>query len=410
MSELPKSSAGFGRDSKNARRKIRVGVLAGGASAERQISIATGAQIAQHLPKDRYEVVLLDPLALMAGNPKLSDAQRAQARALLEKGASVEALPERDRELPKDFQAQIERASAALVPATSAFAASGGDARIDVAFIALHGPWGEDGTIQGVLDLLGIPYVGSGVLASALAMDKVMAKTVLAANGIEVPRSEVVSARELERDPEAVRRAAEAVGYPVVVKPVRQGSSFGTHIVAAEAGLTDAVKDALGYDDRVLVEERLVGTELTCGVIRGDDLVALPVIEIVPKREFFDYRAKYDPALSEEICPARVPTEVAARAQQISVRAHRALGCRGLSRTDLIWVKQDDRMPVLELNTIPGMTANSLLPKAARVAGIEFGDLLERLVRWALEDQEAERSPARADTGEPAATKQAGPY
>lgn len=367
-------------------KKVRVGVLAGGASAERQISLATGLQIAEHLPQDRYEVVLLDPLALMANNPKLSEEQRAQARTLAARSGRIEALPARDRrDLPKGLQEQIERATESLVPATSAIVPAGGEAPIDVAFIALHGPWGEDGTIQGLLEILGIPYVGSGVLASALAIDKVMAKRVLAAAGLEVARDAAVSASAHAREPEAAARAAQAIGYPLVVKPVRQGSSFGITMVERPDQLPAAIVEALRYDDRALIEERLAGRELTVGVIGGgdDDLTPLPVIEIVTQREFFDYRAKYDPALTQEICPARIPDDVARRAQDTAVRAHRALGCRGLSRTDLIW--SGERMPVLEVNTIPGMTSNSLLPKAARVAGIPFGELLERLIAWTLE-------------------------
>lgn len=394
-------------------RKIRVGILAGGASAERQISLATGLQIAEHLPKERFEVVLLDPLALMAANPALSDEQRAQARALVDRPGHAEALPERDRELPPEFQAQIARASSSLVPATSAFAATGADARIDVAFIALHGPWGEDGTIQGLLDILGIPYVGSGVLASALAMDKAMSKTVLAADGLDVPRGAIVTAADRAGDPERAARDAQAIGYPVVVKPVRQGSSFGISIVARPDQLASAIAEALRYDDRALIEERIEGRELTCGVIGNEELVALPVIEIRTARPFFDYRAKYDPSASEEICPAPIPPEIAHRAQDAATRAHRALGCRGFSRTDLMWTPSPqgasplipssrllgmpqsgpstpvgpDRLAVLEVNTIPGMTSSSLLPKAAQVAGIPFAELLERLVRWAMEDR-----------------------
>lgn len=375
-----------GRSADPSGRRIRVGVLAGGASAERQISLATGIQIMANLPTDRYEVVLLDPLALMANNPNITEDQRAHARDLAEHAGRVEALPERDRrELPAALQRQIEEASGKLIPATSAIVPRGGDRPIDVAFIGMHGPWGEDGTLQGLLEIIGVPYVGSGVLASALAMDKVMAKGVLAASGIEVPRGFVVSATDNARDPEAVARRAQEIGYPLVVKPVRQGSSFGISMLDRPDQLPAAIVESLRYDDRVLVEERLVGTELTVGVIGGaDELVPLPVIEIVTKREFFDYKAKYDPELTDEICPARVSEEVAGRAQGLAVRAHRALGCRDLSRTDMI-LTADGRMPVLEVNTIPGMTANSLLPKAARVAGMPFGELLERLVGWALE-------------------------
>jgi D-alanine-D-alanine ligase len=366
-------------------RKIRVGVLAGGASAERGISLATGHQIAENLPKDRYEVVLLDPLALMVRNPRITEEQRAQARALAERSGRIEALTERDRrELPAALQRQIEQATAALVPATSAIATTAADSPIDVAFIGMHGPWGEDGTIQGLLDILGIPYVGSGVLASSLAMDKVMAKRVLAADGIDVARGAAVTRAEYARDPSAAARAAEEIGYPVFVKPVRQGSSFGAAPADRPDQLAAAVAEALRYDDRALIEEKLEGTELTVGVVGGaEDLAALPVIEIVTTRTFFDYKAKYDPAATQEICPARIPDDVARRAQQIALRVHRSLGLDDLSRTDLILA--GDRMPVLEVNTIPGMTANSLLPKAARVAGMPFGALLERLIALALE-------------------------
>lgn len=368
--------------------RIRVGVLAGGASAERSISLATGLQIADHLPAERYEVVLLDPLALMVANPALNDDQREQARALLMGTPAGETLADRDRGLPPAMQEVMRRASSRLLPATSTFAATGGETRIDVAFIALHGPWGEDGTLQGALALLGIPFTGSGVLASALAMDKVLAKTVLAAAGLDVPRGLVVRAVSESR----------RLSAPCIVKPVAQGSSIGLSSVHAAAEIEPAIIEALRYDDRVLVEELLVGTELTCGVIGNDDPVALPVIEIVPKSGLFDYQAKYDPAASEEICPARIDDLLAARVQDAALRAHRALGCRGLSRTDFIWT--GERLVTLEVNTMPGMTANSLLPKAALVAGIPFGELLERIIGWALEDRPGAR-PEAADRPEP---------
>jgi D-alanine-D-alanine ligase len=354
-------------------RKIRVGVLTGGASAERDISLAAGAQIQRSLPSDRYEVVLLDPLAFMVRNPTLTEAQRAQARDLLAGGARVDPA----HELPKGLEKEIESASRALVPATRGITDS--NEPLDVVLISLYGTWGEDGRIQGLLDTIGIPYTGSGVLASALAMDKVMAKTVLAAAGIDVPRGAVVATAEgaeLER--------ARAVGLPAFVKPVASGSSVGASIVRRAQELAPAIADALRYDERALVEEYLKGTELTVPVIGNDDLTALPVIEIVTEREFFDYHAKYDAGASEEIVPARIADDVAKRAQDLAVRAHRALGCRGMSRTDFVWV--GERMVALEVNTIPGMTANSLLPKAARAAGIGFGDLLTRFIDWALED------------------------
>ncbi|HEY3218605.1 MAG TPA: D-alanine--D-alanine ligase [Candidatus Limnocylindria bacterium] len=359
-------------------KKVRVGVLTGGASAERDISLAAGAQIQRSLPPDRYEVLLLDPLALMVRNPNITEVQRAQARALLQGGGRVDPA----HELPKGLESEIESAAKALVPATRAINDSADP--VDVVFISLYGTWGEDGRIQGLLDTLGIPYTGSGVLASALAMDKVMAKTVLAAAGIDVPRGAVVTAAsfpELER--------GRRVGLPVFVKPVGGGSSVGAAVVRRAEDLGAAVADALRYDDRVLIEEYVVGRELTVAVIGNDDVTPLPVVEIVTKREFFDYQAKYDAGASEEIVPARIPGEVSRRAQSLAVKAHQVLGCRGMSRTDFVW--NGDRMATLEVNTIPGMTANSLLPKAAKAAGIEFGDLCARLLDWAIEDAQRRR-------------------
>jgi D-alanine-D-alanine ligase len=352
--------------------KIRVGVLTGGASAERDISLATGAQIAASLDPIRFEVVLLDPLAFMARNPEITPAQREQAQRLIQGGVRLES----DHQLPRGLEKQIESASRALVPATRVMANAD---PIDVILIALHGTWGEDGRIQGLLDTIGVPYTGSGVLASALAMDKEVAKQVLAASGLDVPRGVVVRGTG-----KADLDSARAVGLPAFVKPVGSGSSVGASIVKSDGELASAIEAALRYDERVLVEEQIRGRELTVAVIGNDDLTALPVIEILTKRAFFDYSAKYDAGESEEVCPAEIPPDVAKRAQDLAIRAHRALHCRGMSRLDLMWSK--DRMVALEVNTIPGMPANSLLPKAARAAGIEFGDLLARFVEWALED------------------------
>jgi D-alanine-D-alanine ligase len=352
--------------------KIRVGVLTGGASAERDISLATGAQIAASLDPNRFDVVLLDPLAFMARNPEITAAQREQAQRLIKGGARLEP----DHQLPRGLEKQIESASRALVPATRVMATA---EPIDVVLIALHGTWGEDGRIQGLLDTIGVPYTGSGVLASALAMDKEVAKQVLAAAGLDVPRGVVVRGTGNE-DLEAAR----SVGLPAFVKPVSSGSSVGASIVTSESELGPAIEAALPYDERVLVEEQVRGRELTVPVIGNDELTPLPVIEILTKRAFFDYIAKYDAGESEEVCPAEIPPDVARRAQDLAVRAHRALRCRGMSRADFVW--SADRMVTLEVNTIPGMTANSLLPKAARAAGIEFGDLLARFIDWALED------------------------
>ena len=364
--------------------KISVGVFMGGASAEREISLASGQMIAEHLARDRYEVVRLDPLALMVAHPRLSPELRRKAESLLAGRTRQEALPEGDGALPSALRAQIRSASVSVAPATAALG-PGAARRIDVAFLALHGEFGEDGTIQGTLDILGIPYVGSGTLASALAMDKAMAKKVLAADGVPVPRGIVVerSAFHADRVAEA-RRAAEAA-LPSVVKPACQGSSIGMSLVGRADEMDAALDKVFRHDRRALVEERLSGTELTVGVLGNRELQALPVVEIVPKHAFFDYEAKYDPALSEEICPARISTDETARAQDLALRSHLSLGCRGLSRVDMVLTAKGP--VVLEVNTMPGMTINSLLPKAAKAAGIAFPDLLDRLIRLALEPE-----------------------
>jgi D-alanine-D-alanine ligase len=363
--------------------KIRVGVLVGGASSEREISLASGKMVAEHLPKDRYEVVILDTLALMAHNPRIPDGLRREAAHLLGGGGATRAT--HPSELPKAFQHEIEEAASRAVPATRALVPGAGAPPIDVAFLALHGPYGEDGTVQGFLDLLGIPYVGSGVLASAVAMDKEVAKILMGAAGIPTPRGTVLARGEFDADE---RGAAERAGafVPAVVKPVRQGSSIGMSLAPTPADLPSSLRKAFAFDSRVLVEERLEGTEITVGILGNRDLQALPVVEIVTKKSFFDYQAKYDPALSEEICPARIGREETERCQALGLRAHAALRCRGVSRVDMILTRGGP--VVLEVNTIPGMTVNSLLPKAARVAGIPFPELLDRLIRLALEGPE----------------------
>ncbi len=364
-------------------RRIRVGVLMGGASSERDISLLSGKMIADNLPKDRYDVVMLDTLALMAHNARIAPALQLRAQALVTGRRSLAGAAPGDQALTAEFRDQAQKAGEAVAPATDALSIDNRESPIDVAFLALHGPYGEDGTLQGMLDLIGMPYVGSGCLASALAMDKAMAKKVFAADGIATPRGVVVARAAFLDDPVgAVSEAAKLV--PAVVKPSRQGSSIGMTMVNHMAGLEPALTTAFGFDDVVLVEERLRGTEITVGVLGNRELQALPVVEILPKRDFFDYKAKYDPALTDEICPAHLPPEVAAEAQSLALRAHRSLGCRGLSRTDMI-VTRDRGIVVLEVNTMPGMTRNSLLPKAAAAAGIAFPELLDRLVHLALD-------------------------
>jgi D-alanine-D-alanine ligase len=309
-----------------AHTKMRVALLAGGKSAEREVSLKSGEQVFRVLDKERYEVLRYDPR---------------------------DDLPRLAQEAPS----------------------------IDVALIILHGRMGEDGTIQGFLDLLNIPYQGSGVLGSALAMNKVLSKQLYSQAGLPIA-SFVVMDRTGSQSPSAV---LDQLGLPVVVKPEHEGSSIGLSIVRSADQLPKALEEAWRFDRRCLVEKFIPGVEITGGVLGNDSLQALPLVEIIPgaDHEFFDYTAKYTPGASDEICPARVSAQITSKAQEYAMRAHRALCCKGYSRTDMI--VSDNEVFVLETNTIPGMTQTSLLPQAAAAAGISFSSLLDRLIELALE-------------------------
>lgn len=309
----------------------RVTVLLGGRSAEREVSLNTGAQVAAALESRGFAVSTVD-----TGEAGFIDAITAS------------------------------------VP--------------DVVFIALHGRFGEDGTIQGLLELLDLPYVGSGVLASALAMNKVMTKHVYATSGLTTPAYRVVR----RSDPYDVADITTAIGPHTVVKPANEGSSVGMTIVADPSSLRDAIEFAFGYDPLVLVERFEEGVEVTIGVIGNDEPVALPTLEIVPVNDFYDYESKYVPGMSRHIIPAGVSEKARAECQRLAVEAHRALGCAGMSRSDTI-VTPDGTVFLLETNTIPGMTKTSLLPDAAHAAGIEFPELCEMLVGYGLESWDSRR-------------------
>ena len=307
--------------------KLTVALLAGGISSEREISLQSGKQVYAALDKNKYNILQYDPKT--------------------------------------DLARLVQNA-----------------AKIDAALIILHGPYGEDGTVQGLLDLLNIPYQGSGVLGSALAMNKIATKKLYEKAGLSVP-AYVVYDRSNTVDAE---KCAAQIGLPLVVKPVEAGSSVGMSIVKTATDLQRALEKAGEYDNAVLVESYIEGTELTGGVIGNKELEALPLIEIIPDKsyEFFDYEAKYTAGATEEICPARINEEMTQKAQSYAKIAHRALFCRGYSRTDMIL--RDGEIYVLETNTIPGMTATSLLPQAAQKAGMNFSRLLDKLIELGLEE------------------------
>lgn len=307
-------------------RSCRVALLAGGRSNEREISLASGDGAREALQAAGFSVVDIDPAN------------------------------------PDDLKRLIEE-------------------HFDVAFLCLHGKYGEDGTVQGLLDIVGIPYTCSGVWSSALAMDKPKAKVFYEKAGVPTPPS--VTVRKGETVDVSV--IVEKLGEHVVVKPGNEGSAIGVFIVEGQASIEKALSKALEIDDEVLIERYISGTELTVAVLGNEDAVALPIIEIIPKSAFYDFESKYAADGSQHICPARLPEDVARKVQNEAVKAHKALSCSGTSRSDFI-LEEDGSCWCLETNTIPGMTATSLLPDAARAAGMSFPDLCKKLIELALEE------------------------
>jgi D-alanine-D-alanine ligase len=308
-------------------KKLTVALLSGGISSEREVSLNSGNQVFEALDKDKYDVRRYDPK---------SDLPRLVTEAK----------------------------------------------EIDAALIILHGPYGEDGTVQGMLDLLNIPYQGSGVLGSAVAMNKVVSKQLYEKAGLPILPYIVIKAKDSFNADDIAAR----LGLPVVIKPVQCGSSVGMSIVREADDLKGAIKKAFAYDNEVMIEAYIDGVEVTGGVLGNDNPDALPLIEIIPDKshEFFDYEAKYTPGVTKEICPARIDDQLTIKAQSYAVMAHEVLGCRGYSRTDMML--KDGELFVLETNTIPGMTVTSLFPQAAAAAGLSFGKLMDRLIELSLEE------------------------
>lgn len=255
-------------------------------------------------------------------------------------------------------------------------------------FIALHGRHGEDGTVQGALELLGIPYTGSGVMASAIAMDKVMTKRLWRAEGLPVPREVVLAPSEQQR--ERIVAVPDTLGLPLIVKPPREGSSIGVTKVMGYSQMQDAVALSASHDPVVLCEEFIDGDEVTCPVLgHGDDAVALPVIRIVAPDGNYDYQHKYFTDDTGYLCPSGLPEAEEREIQRLVLQAYRLLGCRGWGRADLM-VRASDRRPfLLEMNTSPGMTSHSLVPMSARAAGLSYEQLCLRLVAAATLDNAA---------------------
>lgn len=332
---------------------MRVLVLTGGSSAERDVALASASQVVSALRERGHRVTVADTTE---GILDATDEVR-----LLSPRVSVAPPPRADlatRE--RDVLLGGLLADPAVTTA-------------EVVFLALHGGRGEDGTMQHLLDLAGVPYTGSGALASGFAMDKDIAKQLFRTAGIATADWAMVGSGE------AVEVGRGALGWPVVVKPSKQGSTVGLTVVHDVAGLPAAIAEAAHHDDEVMVEAFIPGRELTVGVL-GDE--ALAVGEIIPVHELFDYECKYTPGMSQEIFPADLPSSVAQDVRRLGVMAHRALKCRGYSRVDFRLTPAGELF-CLEVNTLPGMTATSLLPQSATAVGIDFGELCERICTMA---------------------------
>lgn len=333
--------------------RVRVAILAGGRSSEHEISLASARSVLAALDPARYETIAIS----IGRDGRWALPAPGQPLALEAGGRVAETLP---------------------VVADSSPAAVLGE--VDVVLPILHGPFGEDGTVQGLLELAGVAYVGPGVAASALCMDKDLFKAVLRDRDIPVARNVTLRLGDEISNP---------FGYPVFVKPARLGSSVGISKAHSEEELVRAVALARRHDEKVLVEELLTGTEVECGVLGNlrPAPLASAVGEIVPHAEWYDYAAKYDEGGSEIIVPARIPDDVAERVQQLAVEAFVATECEGMARVDF-FVSPDGEVVVNELNTIPGFTSTSVYARLFEASGIAYGELLDRLVELALERHE----------------------
>ena len=335
-----------------AKSKINVLVLCGGPSNEREVSLKTGLQIAKALPKNKYQLTLAEITK--------------DGRWLLRNG------------IPPSLGN-----SKALIPTSRNSTLQ----EFDVAFVGMHGRFGEDGKVQALLEMIGIPYTGSGVLASALGMNKMRTLEIIAKYGIKTPHFMALHSMPVEKDILTVQRKVErSIGYPCVVKPNESGSSIGISIVGEKDDLLGAIKKAFKEDTIVLIEGYIKGKELTCAVMGNTGrsaLVALPPIEIIPTGEFFDYNAKYDSKETKEICPARIKKSHKAKLQALAQRIHAIIGCDGLSRSDFILTSRGE-FYFLEINTIPGLTEASLAPKAAKAHGMPFPKFLDVQIQLAM--------------------------
>ena len=327
--------------------KIKVGVLTGGPSSEHFVSLSSGKQVAHGLDKNKYEVY---PVLITKKN-----------KWLIKSYQWIENIKDIHQNVNKDVKS--ETCAINIEPVIQKIK------EMDVIFICLHGEFGEDGRVQALLDLLKVPYTGSGVLASAIGLDKASFKRYFSGI-VTMPKSYVIERGKVIGSPK--------IAGKLVVKPSDQGSSVGVSVVSSNSDYIKAVKKVFEFCDRVIVEEYIAGTEVSCGVLGNSNPFALEVVEIKPKSKFFDYKSKYLPGEAKEIIPARINKSLTTQVKNIAITIHKTLGCKGFSRADMI--VNDKGIFVLEINTIPGLTPNSLLPKEASATGISYSELLDIII------------------------------
>ncbi|WP_052890876.1 D-alanine--D-alanine ligase [Thermogemmatispora carboxidivorans] len=360
-------------------RKLRVGVIFGGRSGEHEVSIASATSIIGHLDPNKYEVV---PIAitqegrwLLGADPqRLLAAERGQGEQVLSESLAVT--------LPGD--PTVGHLVPLNQPENVGQSLEAG--RVDVIFPVLHGTYGEDGTLQGLLDMAGVPYVGCGVLGSALGMDKEKMKMIFQARGLPSADYLVYRRHDWERDPAPILAAVEAqLGYPCFVKPVNLGSSVGISKAHNREELEQAIAFAAEYDRKIIVERGIDCRELECAVLGNDEPLASVVGEIIPSNEFYDYRAKYIDNRSQIVIPADLPQETAEQVRRQAVQAFLALDLSGLARVDFFLEKASGQLYINEVNTMPGFTTISMYPKLWQASGLPYEQLLDRLIELALE-------------------------
>ena len=340
-------------------------LITGGPSAEREVSIATSKSILKALRESGHNVKVVDPVN---GNYSVSE-EEVFGDLISKNSPSLQKLDEIHKTSGKNILSCIN---------SDIFN------NIDLAFLGVHGKFGEDGMIQTLLELRGIPYTGSGIFASALAMDKDISKIIMNEAGIKTPASVKLNKNSDTKPEEINKQISEKIGYPCVVKPNDEGSTVGLTIIQPDVEdmqLQNALDLAFNYSDKVLIEKYIKGRELTVPVI-GDE--AYPVIEIRPKGGFYDYEHKYTKGMTEYFCPAEISDEIENKAKSDALKAHRALGCEVYSRVDFI-LDENNELYCLEVNTLPGMTDTSLVPKSATAYGMSFNNLINKIAELSLQ-------------------------